>query len=184
MGNSYFIDVLKGLGSKFYFIYHLSMPIEFSLASVLALKMSSSCCWRSWISSSMVFLAFVAAAAVYSESSSCKNINIILFLELVQFKSLHQSDENWYMLYFIRFYRNFGSEDQLFYIVFTLFLSDLIWALLASVPWFFCITISASLSRARVLIKSLFSLFSPSVWRKEENILHDFWVFTDRWFFL
>lgn len=22
MGNSYFIDVLKGLGSKFYFIYH------------------------------------------------------------------------------------------------------------------------------------------------------------------
>lgn len=159
------------------------MPIEFSLASVLALKMSSNCCWRSWISSSMVFLAFVAAAAVYSESSSCKNINIILFLKFVLYNGLPKSEETWYTLYSIRFYLNFESCDQLFHPVFTLFLSDLIWALLASVPWFFCITISASLSRARVLIKSLFSLFSPSVWRKE-NILHDFIVFTDQRFLL
>ena len=44
----------------------------------------------------------------------------------------------------------------------TLFLRDLIWALVPSDPWFFWMTISASLSRARVLIRSLFSLFSPS----------------------
>lgn len=44
----------------------------------------------------------------------------------------------------------------------TLFRRDLIWALVPSDPWFFWMTISASLSRARVLIRSLFSLFSPS----------------------
>jgi hypothetical protein len=52
---------------------------------------------------------------------------------------------------------------EVFHFELTLFLRALIWALVPSVPWFFCITISASLNSALVRIRSLFNLFSPSV---------------------